>query len=198
MVELNTMEPDKLGPKLSSLLKEKLNAQEFEIVQESIESAKGSTEILSKNLLIGIAQTQIQPAMDNNKEEVPGNLVESLICLHYSLNYTVPYNDYFRQAYTDVLAENVQEVEKINIWEELGPKLAAYPNLDHLILLLHGEPGALYLGVPEDPNNPEIDRGLRLISSREMDENEEEEPKFRDVDTSEKPLFEAAASSVVI
>ena len=70
MEELNTMEPDKLGPKLSSLLKEKLNAQDFEILQESIESAKGSTEILSKNLLIGIAQTQLQPALDNNKEEV--------------------------------------------------------------------------------------------------------------------------------
>ena len=118
MEELDSMDPDKLGPQLTSLLKEKLNAQDFEVLQEEIEAAKGNTEILSKNLLIGIAQTQVQPALDNNKEEVPGDLVKTLISLHYSLNYSVPYSDYFRQAYADVLEENIQNVEKVNIWEE--------------------------------------------------------------------------------
>lgn len=113
-----TMDADVLGAQIGKFLEEKLKDHDFAVIQEDVESAKGSAEILSENLLRGIAQSQIQPALDNNKEEVPGDLVKSLISIYYTLNYFVPYKEYYYKVYSDVLADNIQITEKTNIWEE--------------------------------------------------------------------------------
>ncbi len=118
LTSVNTMEAEILGPQITKSLEENLSIYDFKIIQEDVESAKGHTEILSENILIGMVQSQVQPALDNNKDEVPGDLVSALINLYYSLNFYIPYNEYYLKAYTDVLAENIEQVEKINIWKD--------------------------------------------------------------------------------
>ncbi len=114
----SSMDPEVLGPQITKATKDQLNALDFTVIQEDLESIKGHSEIMSKNIVIGMAQSQLQPALDNNTGEIPGELVGTLIYLYYNLNYSIPYRDYFLAAYTDVLAANTKTVEKINIWKD--------------------------------------------------------------------------------
>ena len=100
------------------MLEEKINAVDFAIIQEDIESLKASTEIVSENLLIGTVQSQIQPALDNNKGAIPEDLVTSMIELYFYRSYMLPYVDAFNQAYTAALDKHTSQIEKTNIWKE--------------------------------------------------------------------------------
>lgn len=116
--EYNSTDPEKINSRITQLLIEKLDANDFELIQEDIEAAKGYTEIYSENFFIGIVQGQIQTALDNNPEQVPGDLVMSLINLHSGLNNYVPYKEAFYKAYDDVLKRNAEHVVKKDIWKE--------------------------------------------------------------------------------
>lgn len=136
VVQNNTMDSDKINPQITKSLEEKLNTVDFAVIQEYVESAKGSMEIVSENLIIGIVKSQIQPALDNNKGEVPGELVNGLIGIYYSLNYLIPYKEAFYEAYTKVLEENSQKVEKHNIWEERDVVVKENPKYSPVIICI--------------------------------------------------------------
>ena len=113
-----TKDANKISPEITQWLIEKVDSYDFEVIQEDLESAKGRYEIWSENLIIGIVQSQVQPALDNNAGPVPGDLVMSLIGYNSFFNYTLPYKDAFHEAYATVLDKNIEKVEKTDIWKE--------------------------------------------------------------------------------
>ena len=117
-VQNKTLDANILNPKITECLEKKLNDVDFAVIQEDIEAAKGQTEIMSENLLVSVAKSQIQPALNNNKGEVPGDLIQGLINIYYILNYYIPYKEALYEAYANVLNENVQNVEIYDIWKE--------------------------------------------------------------------------------
>lgn len=122
-----TMDASKLGPQITQLLEAQLKPSDFSMIQEDIEANKGRTEIFSKNLLVGIVQSQVQPALDNNKGEVPGDLVIELVDLYYALNYYVPYKEAFYEGYATYIEKNAVHVEKVDIWQERDAEIKADP-----------------------------------------------------------------------
>lgn len=117
-MKLNTLDAEKLSESMLSNLEEIMSVDDFTIIQEDIESFKGQTDIYSKNLYLGFAQGELQKAIDNNKGDLPGDLLTSLLSLYYGLNFYIPYKDIYNKAYTTALEKYVVKVEKVNIWEE--------------------------------------------------------------------------------
>lgn len=117
-LEENTFEAEKLSEKMLAILADKMASEDFSVIQESIESAKGASEIISENLIIGFLQGELQTAIDNNEGEIPGDLVSPLLNYYYTLNYYIPYKDIYNTAYVTALDKYVQKVEKIDIWQE--------------------------------------------------------------------------------
>ena len=133
-VQKNTIDSDQISPEITQSIIEKLEASDFAVIQEDVESAKGSVEITSENLILGIVKSQIQPALDNNKEEVPGDLIKGLIEVHYVLHYFLPYKEAFYEAYATVLNNNIQNDEKHNIWEEREVVVKENPKYSPVVL----------------------------------------------------------------
>lgn len=135
-IKLNTFEAEKLSESMLGILEEKLSVEDFTMIQENIEESKGQTEILSENLLWGIIQGDFQTAINNNKDEIPGDLVASLLGYYYSLNYYLPYQKIYNKAYTNALDKYVVKVEKINIWNERDVTLKKSGKYDPTIIAI--------------------------------------------------------------
>ncbi len=112
-----TFEAEILSDKIATNLANKMAIKDFSVIQESIESAKGQSEIISENLIIGFLQGELQKAIDNNEDEIPGDLVSSLLNYYYTLNFYIPYKDIYNTAYVAALDKYVKKVEKVDIWE---------------------------------------------------------------------------------
>ncbi|WP_370476644.1 S8 family serine peptidase [Tamlana flava] len=134
VVQYNTMEPNIINTHITKSLEDKLHAADFVVIQEDIEAAKGRIEIMGENILLGLIKSQIQPALDNNQGEVPGNLVNGLINMYYTLNYFIPYKEAFHQAYRMILEENEAKVEKHNIWKEREIEIKENPKYSNVII----------------------------------------------------------------
>lgn len=129
-----TMDAKVIGPQITQFVEEKLNAVDFKLIQEQVEAAKGNTEMLSENILLGILKSQFQQAIDNNKAKIPGDLIMGLIVMYYTLNYDFPYLNALNIAYTNVLDENVENVVKHNIWNERDVALEKDANYAPVII----------------------------------------------------------------
>ncbi|MEO0553744.1 MAG: S8 family serine peptidase [Bacteroidota bacterium] len=103
---------------IKNFLVTKLSAADFEVIQENIEYLKGRSQYASRNLFLGMASGDVQPALDNNQGKIPGNLIIQLIGFHYVLKYYIPYKDALEAAYQTVLSANIQDTAKVNIWKE--------------------------------------------------------------------------------
>jgi subtilisin family serine protease len=83
---------------------------------------------------MGMVQGQLQQAIDNNKEEIPGDLVTSLIGVYYTLNYYLPYKDAFYQAAVNSLEKYGKDVEKVDIWKKRNVSLEGKEGLARVVV----------------------------------------------------------------
>jgi len=104
----------------------KINALPYEIVGDNIKSSKGSAEIVTKALLMGMVDSQIQPGLDKTGT-VSGDVAQGLVS-----RYT------FVDAYLPLAAERVavmqafidaNHVEKEDIWVARSVDLTDAENL---------------------------------------------------------------------
>ena len=130
----NTLDPEILNPEITSLLEDHMNVGDFSVIQEDVEELKGELEIVTENLMMGMVKGQLQQAIDNNKEEIPGDLVTSLLGIYYSLNYYLPYKEAFYQAAVNSLEKFGKDIEKANIWKERGVSLKGKEGLARVII----------------------------------------------------------------
>ena len=85
----------------------------WDVVQDKIKEAKGRAEIFSENFVLGIAKSQVDPAMTASGE-VSSDLVPTVVGLRYALTTTVPLNNEVVEVYSRLIAAN--KVTKDNIW----------------------------------------------------------------------------------
>jgi subtilisin family serine protease len=117
-MELGTFDAGRLSDRMLRTLEERLDVADFSVIQNDIEERKGTSEILSENLLMGLLQGETQKQIDNNKGDIPGDLAEALLGLYYALHYYLPYKDIYNKAFTDALEEYGVKVVRVDIWNE--------------------------------------------------------------------------------
>ena len=93
----------------------------WDVVQDDVERAKGSWEIRSWNLLLGIMDSQLQPAVDKSGS-VSGDIANTLIAFRLLHDLLLP----LKGETVDALAVYIDanRVEKADIWAERSVELA--------------------------------------------------------------------------
>lgn len=129
-----TLEPELLSDQILNDLANKMKIEDFSVIQESVESSKGRSEILSENLMIGFLQGEMQQAIDNNPDEIPGDLVSSLLGYYNTMNYYLPYKDIYNAAYVAAIDKYVVKVEKVDIWQVRDVVLTAEQTKESVII----------------------------------------------------------------
>ncbi|HSN56120.1 MAG TPA: S8 family serine peptidase [Candidatus Sulfomarinibacteraceae bacterium] len=94
-------------------LGELVGALPWEVVHDEIEEAKGRAEIFSENLVLGVAKSQVDPAVAASGA-ISSDLVPTVVSLRYALEMTVPLKDQTIDVYSRVIAAN--KVDKPDIW----------------------------------------------------------------------------------
>ncbi len=87
----------------------------YDIVQDQIKSAKGRAEYLSENLLRGVVQSQLDPAVAATGE-LAADQAFAAISMRYAIDEVLPLNPVVVDIYSRYLKANA--VEKDNIWPD--------------------------------------------------------------------------------
>jgi subtilisin family serine protease len=97
----------------ASQLSKQVSALPWEVVQENIEQGKGYAEYISKNLLIGSVQSQMDPVVAQTGE-LTEDMARSLIAMRYTMEMFLPVRDEVAAVYQQLIDAN--RVEKPDIW----------------------------------------------------------------------------------
>jgi subtilisin family serine protease len=94
----------------------------WEVIQDSIEQEKGYAEFISDNLLLGIAQSDIDPGVAK-AGELTEDAARSLIGMRYNMEMFVPVKDQVAAVYSRLIAAN--RIVKPDIWAARSVSLDA-------------------------------------------------------------------------
>jgi subtilisin family serine protease len=101
------------GAAFAARLDELTAALPWNVVQDEIEEAKGRAEIFSENLVLGVAKSQVDPAVVAGGA-ISSDLVPTVVGLRYALEMTVPLKNEIIEVYGRLIAAN--KVTKKDIW----------------------------------------------------------------------------------
>lgn len=136
VIEVNSLELEKISPLIIQTLEQVMAVEDFSVIQEDVEQFKGRQEIMSENLIIGIVQGEIQQAIDNQKGEIPGNLVVRLVGMYYMLNYYIPYTQSFFTASENSIEKYGEKVVKTDIWKERDVTLESSEKIKSVVVCI--------------------------------------------------------------
>ncbi len=103
-------------------LRARLAKLPWKLVQDEIQSNKGRLEILSENLIRGIAQAQMQPVLDKTGE-LNSDMAQGLIAMHFMIRQMLPLKSTTLAAYQEYIDAN--KSEKPDIWQARRVELDA-------------------------------------------------------------------------
>jgi subtilisin family serine protease len=103
----------------------------WEVVQDDVEAIKGSFEILSKNLLVGIYKTQFDPAVKETGQ-ISGDLAQQIIGGRYTIDKTLPMKEFIVEVFEDYIVRH--RVEKIDIWADRDLALTEEDKLTPVVI----------------------------------------------------------------
>ncbi len=90
-----------------------VSALPYDVIQDNLKEAKGRAEIFSENFVLGVAKSQVDPAVAASGE-VSSDLVSTVVGLRYALTTAVPLNREVIDVYGRLIDAN--KVAKANIW----------------------------------------------------------------------------------
>lgn len=96
-------------------LSKRVNAMPWETVQDMVQMFHGQMQIISENILMGMVQGQLDPAVEK-AGHLSGDQASQLIGFRSALVYIIPYKDDFAAVLGDAIAAH--EVIKKDIWAE--------------------------------------------------------------------------------
>jgi subtilisin family serine protease len=118
-VQDQTKQTDLSSPEFQKAFQKELiaraNALPWDVVQEEIKHMKGGFEIVSKNLLIGEIQSEIDPAVKQTGS-LSNELAAEVIGIRSSLVFSIPIKPAVVAALTEVIAPHT--VAKPDIWKD--------------------------------------------------------------------------------
>lgn len=100
----------------------------WEIVQDNIEQGKGFAEVISNNFVLGMVESQIDPAVAKTGE-LTESMAWSLIDLRDTMDLWIPVKEEIVSVYSDLIAAN--RIIKPDIWSnrsiDIDPEMKAQP-----------------------------------------------------------------------
>ena len=105
--------PKKTVAKRKKNLQTRVDELPWDVVQDDVEQLKGNYEILSKNVLVGLAQTQIDPSMENSNS-ISGDAAARLIGFRKYIELIFPVKEEAIEVFSNYIDKN--KIEKEDIW----------------------------------------------------------------------------------
>ncbi|MEJ2085296.1 MAG: S8 family serine peptidase [Acidobacteriota bacterium] len=100
----------------------RLESLPFDVVQDNVEQAKGGWEIRSQNLLLGVLESQLQPAVDKTGT-ISGEVADTLVSFRLLFEDLLPLKSQAIAALGSYIDAN--RTEKPDIWAERSVELEA-------------------------------------------------------------------------
>jgi subtilisin family serine protease len=126
---------DKFQAALKNNLNSVVSSLPFNVVQEDVEGMIGSFDIVSKNLLQGMVEGQLQPIIDKAQTQVPQFVVSQLLNTRLNYDIFLPYKDeVFKPVFQDFYDQNHVNVELVDIWKERDIELRNDENLYPVVI----------------------------------------------------------------
>lgn len=114
-------------------LSEAIEERPWLVIQERIEEYKGRIEVLSENFLLGIIQSQLEPAVEHSGT-ISGDIANRVISMRYMMEVVLPLKDEIVTVYGSHIAQN--RVEKDNLWESRKVVLTAEQDCHPVIVAI--------------------------------------------------------------
>lgn len=125
-----TADAEAFGSDFAAALAELVSDLPWDVVQDNIEQTKGYAEYISANLLLGIAQADMDPVVEKTGV-LTEDMARTLVNMRYTTEMFLPIRDRVATVYGEYIAAN--RVEKEDIWApravELGEPDDASPVL---------------------------------------------------------------------
>ncbi|MEJ2533035.1 MAG: S8 family serine peptidase [Halioglobus sp.] len=115
--------PDAVAPALRRNLVASLEGLPYPVVQNNLKSSKGSTEILSRALVLGNLESSYQPVLDKTGGRLSYDIASNLVAVSFTLDYFIPNAPLINEVYAAYIAAN--DVAKPDIWESRKVALPA-------------------------------------------------------------------------
>jgi subtilisin family serine protease len=134
---IEAMQKNKTGDKeitrneFKKILKTRVDALPWDVVQDDVEQLKGNYEILSENVLLGMIQTQIDPSVEKTKN-ISGDVAAQLIGMRKLIVLINPYKNEAVEIFSEYIGAN--KVEKENIWKDRDVDLSEVNNLSKVMV----------------------------------------------------------------
>ena len=108
-----------------------VNAMPWDIVQDDIKGTKGSMEIVSDNLFLGIIQENMDHIVAQTGE-LSGDFASNLVYFKFSSHFIIPYKEEIIEVFTAYIDANF--VEKENIWINRDLDISAMSELHDVVV----------------------------------------------------------------
>jgi len=112
-------------------LKDRVDVLPWDVVQDDVEQLKGNYEIISKNMLVGMVQTQIDPSVEKTKS-ISGDAAVRIIGMRKFIVLIVPYKSDAVEIFSEYI--DINKVEKEDIWIARDVDLTEVANLSNVIV----------------------------------------------------------------
>ena len=133
LVENPKQNVDALKQAFKEIYATRLKELPWDVVQADVKQAKGSMEIRSENLLLGMIQSQIEPALKETGT-LSSDLAETLVGIRSFLQVQLPFKDPMVAALASVIA--LHDVKKADIWQARDWVLAADQKLAPVVVAI--------------------------------------------------------------
>lgn len=110
-----------------------VNELPWDVVQDDVEQMKGSMEIISENLLLGVIQNQMDPAVEKTGS-VSGELAQGLLNMRTVVDVVLPYKEQIVGVLQTYIADN--RTEKADIWAARSVDLSADAELEPVLVAI--------------------------------------------------------------
>lgn len=112
------------GPEaIAEQLRARVRTLPYASAEANLKSLKGSTEILSRSLVLGSMVSRYQPVIDSNAGEISYDVASALVGASFTLEHFIPAAPAMNRVLTGIIAAN--STDKADIWEERRVTLAA-------------------------------------------------------------------------
>ncbi|UCH95661.1 MAG: S8 family serine peptidase, partial [Candidatus Aminicenantes bacterium] len=115
------------------ILAEKVKEFPWETVQERIVSTKGAMDMYSKNLLLGLIRSSIEPALKRSGY-ISGDMARQVIVIYYVIQEVMPLKEQIIEVYGNLIKAN--RIEKVDIWKERNVDLTGKKGLSPVLVAI--------------------------------------------------------------
>ena len=105
---------DEQRARLKSALAQAYGAMPWAVVGDNLKRAKGSLELLSREVIQGSVRTSMDPAAKNLNLDVPGGFVTGIVSLRNNIAHVLPFRDDVVAVMQDLVDRN--QVAKVDRW----------------------------------------------------------------------------------